>query len=101
MFSSSQRVLGVRDAQVRRGLQGRQRQLVLQVAQDPLTKKWRQVTRRGFASALEASQARRDVLESDVPVSVDMVVMADPEGNEFCVLRSLAQKEKERLLPKN
>jgi hypothetical protein len=24
------------------------------------------------------------------------VVMADPEGNEFCVLRSIAQKEKDR-----
>ena len=29
----------------------------VRVAQDPLTKKWRQVTRREFASALEASEA--------------------------------------------
>ncbi len=27
---------------------------------------------------------------------VTWVVMADPEGNEFCVLRSLADKEKDR-----
>ena len=27
----------------------------VRVAQDPLTKEWRQVTRRGFATALEAS----------------------------------------------
>ena len=48
----------------------------VRVAQDPLTKKWRQVTRRGFATALDASQARRDVLESDVPVSVDVGSMS-------------------------
>jgi hypothetical protein len=28
-------------------------------------------------------------------VDVTWVVMADPEGNEFCVLRSLAEKEKD------
>ncbi len=44
----------------------------VRVAQDPLTKEWRQVTRRGFATALEASQARRDVLEADVPATVDV-----------------------------
>jgi integrase len=44
----------------------------VRVAQDPLTKEWRQVTRRGFATALDASQARRDALEADVPVSVDV-----------------------------
>ncbi len=31
-----------------------------------------------------------DIGQVDVP----WVVMADPEGNEFCVLRSLAEKEK-------
>lgn len=31
--------------------------------------------------------------------SVTWVVMADPEGNEFCVLRSLAQKTAEHLQP--
>jgi len=30
-------------------------------------------------------------------VGVTWVVMADPEGNEFCVLRSLAEKEGDRL----
>ncbi len=35
----------------------------------PLTKEWRQVTWRGFATALEASHARRDVLEADVSAS--------------------------------
>jgi hypothetical protein len=45
------------------------------VAQDPLTKEWRQVTRRGFATALDASQARRDALDPDVPVSVDVETM--------------------------
>jgi hypothetical protein len=44
----------------------------VRVAQDPLTKEWRQVTRRGFATALDASQARRDALEADVPVFVDV-----------------------------
>jgi hypothetical protein len=44
----------------------------VRVAQDPLTREWRQVTRRGFTTALEASQARRDVLEADVPVTVDV-----------------------------
>ena len=29
---------------------------------------------------------------------VTWVVMADPEGNEFCVLRSLADKEHDRSL---
>jgi hypothetical protein len=29
-------------------------------------------------------------------VGVTWVVMADPEGNEFCVLRSLAEKERGR-----
>jgi integrase len=47
----------------------------VRVAQDPLTREWRQVTRRGFATALEASQARRDVLEADVPVTVDVGAM--------------------------
>ena len=40
---------------------------------------------------LEGLGARRiDVGQTDVT----WVVMADPEGNEFCVLRSLAQKER-------
>jgi len=30
-------------------------------------------------------------------VDVTWVVMVDPEGNEFCVLRSLAEKERARL----
>ena len=39
---------------------------------------------------LEGLGARRiDIGQTDVT----WVVMADPEGNEFCVLRSLAQKE--------
>ncbi len=29
-------------------------------------------------------------------IDVTWVVMADPEGNEFCVLRSLSQKEKDQ-----
>jgi hypothetical protein len=38
---------------------------------------------------LESLGARRiDIGQVDVP----WVVMADPEGNEFCVLRSLAEK---------
>ena len=42
---------------------------------------------------LEGLGARRiDIGQADVA----WVVMADPEGNEFCVLRSLAQKEKDR-----
>ena len=42
---------------------------------------------------LEGLGARRiDIGQADVP----WVVMSDPEGNEFCVLRSLAQKEKDR-----
>ncbi len=42
---------------------------------------------------LEGLGARRsDIGQADVT----WVVMADPEGNEFCVLRSLAQKEKDR-----
>ena len=42
---------------------------------------------------LEGLGARRiDIGQTDVT----WVVMADPEGNEFCVLRSLAQKEKEQ-----
>ncbi len=41
---------------------------------------------------LEGFGARRiDIGQTDVT----WVVMADPEGNEFCVLRSLAQKESE------
>ena len=41
---------------------------------------------------LEGLGARRiDIGQADVT----WVVMADPEGNEFCVLRSLAQKEKD------
>ena len=41
---------------------------------------------------LEGLGARRiDIGQTDVT----WVVMADPEGNEFCVLRSLAQKEKD------
>jgi hypothetical protein len=40
---------------------------------------------------LEGVAARRiDIGQVDVP----WVVMADPEGNEFCVLRSLAEKAK-------
>ena len=42
---------------------------------------------------LEGLGARRiEIGQTDVT----WVVMADPEGNEFCVLRSLAQKEKEQ-----
>ncbi len=33
------------------------------------------------------------------PAGVTWVVMADPEGNEFCVLRSLAQKEQDQSRP--
>ena len=41
---------------------------------------------------LEALGARRiDIGQTDVT----WVVMADPEGNEFCVLRSISQKEEE------
>jgi predicted enzyme related to lactoylglutathione lyase len=44
---------------------------------------------------LEGLGARRiDIGQVDVP----WVVMADPEGNEFCVLRSLADKEHDRSL---
>jgi predicted enzyme related to lactoylglutathione lyase len=32
-------------------------------------------------------------------ISVSWVVMADPEGNEFCVSRSLAQKEQDQSRP--
>ena len=32
-------------------------------------------------------------------VDATWVVMADPEGNEFCVLRSLAEKEASAPLP--
>ena len=40
---------------------------------------------------LEGLGARRiDIGQVDVP----WVVMADPEGNEFCVLRSIAEKER-------
>ena len=43
---------------------------------------------------LEGLGARRiDIGQTDVT----WVVMADPEGNEFCVLRSLAQKQKDQL----
>ena len=42
---------------------------------------------------LESLGAQRiDIGQTDVT----WVVMADPEGNEFCVLRSLAQKEKDQ-----
>ena len=42
---------------------------------------------------LEALGARCiDIGQADVT----WVIMADPEGNEFCVLRSLAQKEKDQ-----
>lgn len=41
---------------------------------------------------LEALGARRVDIGQ---VGVTWVVMADPEGNEFCVLRSLAQKEQD------
>jgi predicted enzyme related to lactoylglutathione lyase len=42
---------------------------------------------------LEGLGARRiDIGQADVT----WVVMADPEGNEFCVLRSLAQKQEEQ-----
>ena len=42
---------------------------------------------------LEGLGAQRiDIGQADVT----WVVMADPEGNEFCVLRSLAQKEQDR-----
>ena len=42
---------------------------------------------------LECPGAQRiDIGQADVT----WVVMADPEGNEFCVLRSLAQKEQDR-----
>ena len=42
---------------------------------------------------LEGLGARRiDIGQTDVT----WVVMADPEGNEFCVLRTLAQKEKDQ-----
>ena len=42
---------------------------------------------------LEGLGARRvDIGQTDVT----WVVMADPEGNEFCVLRSLAEKEQEQ-----
>ncbi len=42
----------------------------VRVSQDPLTKKWRQVTRRGFSSAAEATLARRELLAADAPVAV-------------------------------
>lgn len=42
---------------------------------------------------LEGLGARRvDIGQGDVT----WVVMADPEGNEFCVLRSVAEKEKDQ-----
>lgn len=42
---------------------------------------------------LEGLGARRvDIGQAGVP----WVVMADPEGNEFCVLRSLAEKESDQ-----
>ncbi|MGB8860042.1 MAG: VOC family protein [Ilumatobacteraceae bacterium] len=42
---------------------------------------------------LESLGAKRiDIGQVDVP----WVVTADPEGNEFCVLRSLAEKENEK-----
>lgn len=45
---------------------------------------------------LESLGARRtDIGQTDVT----WVVMADPEGNEFCVLRSLAEKEKDQSRP--
>ena len=45
---------------------------------------------RAEVERLERLGARRiDIGQADVT----WVVMADPEGNEFCVLRSLAQKE--------
>lgn len=45
---------------------------------------------------LESLGARRtDIGQADVT----WVVMADPEGNEFCVLRSLAEKEKDQSRP--
>ncbi len=45
---------------------------------------------------LEDLGARRiDIGQTDVT----WVVMADPEGNEFCVLRSLAEKEKDQSRP--
>ncbi len=45
---------------------------------------------RGEVRRLEGLGARRiDIGQVDVT----WVVMADPEGNEFCVLRSLAEKE--------
>lgn len=42
---------------------------------------------------LEGLGARRIDIEQ---VDVTWVVMADPEGNEFCVLRSHAEKERSR-----
>lgn len=46
---------------------------------------------------LESLGARRvDVGQTEVT----WVVMADPEGNEFCVLRSLADKEGHRSTPR-
>lgn len=43
---------------------------------------------------LEGLGARRIAIGQ---AGVTWVVMADPEGNEFCVLRSLADKERDRL----
>jgi integrase len=51
----------------------------VRVSQDPLTKKWRQVTRRGFDSALEAGQARREFLDADAPVQVAVGAMSVAE----------------------
>ncbi len=48
---------------------------------------------RAEVERLESLGARRiDIGQADVT----WVVMADPEGNEFCVLRSLAQKERDQ-----
>ena len=51
----------------------------VRVSQDQLTKKWRQVTRRGFDSALEAGQARREFLDADAPVQVAVGAMSVAE----------------------
>ena len=57
----------------------------VRISQDPLTKKWRQVTRRGFTSALEASQARRDFLGGDAPPTVAAGSMSIAELTRLCL----------------
>ena len=79
---------------------GSGRQLALMPASSDKTTKNRvhfdlrpDTSQRAEVERLEGLGARRiDIGQADVT----WVVMADPEGNEFCVLRSLADKERER-----